>query len=111
MTDDRPHESLASQGWRVKIILVLASLVVIGSCIATGVALSQEVKPEVVTPILPLNTKADIEWAVEELVRIHDFCFQHQGCTVIAKEERAKERIELETLRREVADLKNGRCT
>ena len=88
---------------QVKLALVIGSILVVGSCIGIGVALSDDAIPA-------LNTKADIEWAVNELVKIHDFCFQHEGCAVIPKDIRSQELLEIEGLRRRVKELETGRC-
>jgi len=96
MTDDRPHDSLAKQGRYVKFLLVIGSVLVVASCVATGMALSQDIHP--------LNTRADIEWQLDELVKIHDVCWQNQGCEVLPKEE-------IEALRNRVKELEQRSCT
>ena len=55
--------------------------------------------------IPPLDTKADIERHVEKLVKIHEFCWEHKGCTVIPKDVRLEEQKEMEKLRLRVIEL------
>jgi len=68
-------------------------------------AQAQEIKPEDAKAIPPLDTKSDIERHVEKLVKIHEFCWEHKGCTVIPKDLRLEEQKEMETLRRRVMEL------
>jgi len=73
-----------------------------GSC---SLGLVRQAQAQEGKAIPPLDTKADIERHVEKLVKIHEFCWEHKGCTVIPKDVRLEEQKEMEKLRLRVIEL------
>ena len=88
----------------MKVVLALSCLALVLSVLAIGVALSQEIKPEDANVIQPLNTKSDIEKAVDQLVKIHEFCWENKRCTVLKTEDYIQINKELQMLRRKVKE-------
>jgi len=86
---------------QVKVVLAISCLALVLAFLAMGIALAQEIDPKTIKPI---DNKDDIEKAVNQLVKIHEFCWENKGCMVLRTDDYKRDQEELKALRQKAKE-------
>jgi hypothetical protein len=86
--------------------LTLSSVFFICSAGSCALGFVQKVQAQEIDPktIKPIDNKADIEKAVNQLVKIHEFCWENKGCMVLRTEDYKRDQEELKVLRQKAKE-------